>query len=781
MRSSVFIVLLFCTFWANAQTFTLRGKVQHFGNGVGQSLVVLNDSLQKITDRQGNFSFQDLKKGPYKLLITHADYAPLLREVLLISDSTLTPIELEESKYELQEVVVNDRRQEQARKQFSLQTEVASAEYLRQNLGATLMQSLEKIPGVSSMQIGSGQSKPQIRGLGFNQVAVVDGGLKHEGQQWGADHGLEIDQFAVGQAEIIKGPASFLYGSEAIGGVIRLNAPPPPPLHAFNVQYQGAFMSNSAALTNSLNLSARQHKWYADARATFKDYGDYKVPTERLFIYDYEVLLPDGYVRNSAGKERNLHFSLGRITEKVHQRWTLSNVFSESGFFANAHGLEPRRVNTALHDASHRDVQLPKQQVNHFKALYHAQLNLGRHEAEFNAGFQHNFREEHSPYVNHGFMPPQAPLNSDLERQYDKKVVSAQFLDKFSWNKHSFQAGLNYEYQHNAIGGWGFLIPGFTQHQGGVFAFHEYAPKPAQKFQAALRYDHAHMDIESYRDWFPSAGDEYVQRVEDTKRKLSSLNFSVGWREDLGYLHYSANVGSSFRVPLAKELAANGVNYHYFRYEKGNPHLDPEKSYQLDLGLGGESEKVQWEISPFLNYFPNYIYLNPTAEHDYLYGAGNQVFQYEQSEVLRLGGEMRIQYQITPRWETRLTADYLYSEQLSGSKKGFTLPFAPPPTGRLEVSYKPWNKTYLRGNVRYSAAQNRIVPPEKVTPAFTLLGLAAGTEIKWGKYPLELNLQVNNLLNTRYLSHTSFYRLIALPEMGRNLTLSLRLPLSFAI
>jgi iron complex outermembrane receptor protein len=781
MRSSVFIILLLCTFVANAQTFTLKGKVQHLGNGLSQGLVVLNDSLQKITDRQGNFTFKNLQKGKYKLLITHADYNPILREVHLVSDSTLAPIELDESRYELQEVVVNDRRQEQIRRQFALQTELASTDYLRKNRAGTLMQSLEKIPGVSAMQIGSGQSKPQIRGLGFNQVAVVEGGIKHEGQQWGADHGLEIDQFAVGQAEIIKGPSSFLYGSEAIGGVIRLLPSPPPALHSLNVQYQGGFMSNSAAFTNSLSFSARQHKWYADVRATFKDYGDYKVPTERLFIYDYEVLLPSGYVRNTAGNDRNIHISLGRITEKVHQRWTLSNVLSASGFFANAHGLEPRRVNSALHDASHRDVQLPKQKVNHFKALYHATVQMGKQEWEVNAGFQHNYRTEHSPYVNHGFMPHTAPEAGDLEREYDKKVVSAQVLDKITWDKNSFQAGINYEYQHNSIGGWGFLIPGFTQHQGGAFAFHEYSPQAKRKLQAALRYDLASIAIDHYADWFPSAGENYLIRVQESKRSMNSLNFSLGWRDERDYWQYSINAGSSFRVPLAKELAANGVNYHYFRFEKGNANLDPEKSYQLDVGLGGADQLFQWELSPFINYFPNYIYLNPTAEHDYLYGAGNQVFQYEQSKVLRYGGEMRLRYHFHKKWETVLSGDYLYSTQLSGSKKGFTLPFAPPPTARIEITYTPWEKTYFRADVRHSLAQNRIVPPEKVTPAFTLLGLAAGTEIGLGKHRLELQMQVNNLLNTRYLSHTSFYRLIALPEMGRNVTLSLRLPLSFAI
>ena len=103
------------------------------------------------------------------------------------------------------------------------QTEVQiTHEFLQQNFAGSLMQTLEAIPGVKAMAIGSGQSKPTIRGLGFNRLAVVEDGVKHEGQQWGDDHGLEIDQFSIDRAEVIKGPAALLYGSDAIGGVLSL-------------------------------------------------------------------------------------------------------------------------------------------------------------------------------------------------------------------------------------------------------------------------------------------------------------------------------------------------------------------------------------------------------------------------------------------------------------------------------------------------------------------------------------------------------------------------------
>lgn len=679
------IIALFAFSAASGQTYSLKGRVMHFRSGVQNAVVILNDSLHRNTDKQGDFSFSSLPGGVYKLLVTHVEYKPLLLKVEIISDTTLPVISLEESIYELKELVVSENRQEKARKDNVLNVAVVSQDFIRKNLGGSLMQTLEKIPGVNAMAIGSGQSKPQIRGLGFNQVVVVDGGIKHEGQQWGADHGLEIDQFAAGSVEILKGAASYLYGSDAIGGIIRVNPHLPPALHSMNVSLNSSYMSNSKAFGNSLNFNARQHAWYIDTRATFRDYGDYRVPTELIYVYDYDVHLPGGYIRNSAGRERNFHLTVGRITEKYQTRLHFSNVYAQCGFFANAHGLEPRRVNTTLHDASHRDIQLPGQQVNHFKVISNTVYHAGEHELSFDAAFQQNLRKERSPYVSHGFMPPvfpdPFPYDSELERMYDKQVLSGNLRDKVVIQKHELSFGANYEYQQNEIGGWGFLIPAYTQHQAGLFAYDKWNVRPKTILHAALRYDQGHIRIREYTDWFPSGETgEYLIRAEASARSFTNLNWTVGAHHSIGKTELKFNLGTSFRMPLAKELAANGVNYHYFRYEKGNSSLSPEKSYQLDLGIFRKTEKLELEFTPFYNYFPNYIYLNPSARHDYLYGAGNQVFEYQQSKVMRYGAEALLRYHITNNWTGELSGDYLYNRQLSGSKTGFNLPFSPPPS-----------------------------------------------------------------------------------------------------
>ena len=127
-----------------------------------------------------------------------------------------------DSSIVMQDVTVLGNREKDLQMRSSVNTISIGKQFLQNNFAGSLMQTLSNIPGVKAMSIGSGQSKPTIRGLGFNRMVVTEDGIKHEGQQWGDDHGLEIDQFAIDHIEVVKGPAALLYGSDAIGGVINL-------------------------------------------------------------------------------------------------------------------------------------------------------------------------------------------------------------------------------------------------------------------------------------------------------------------------------------------------------------------------------------------------------------------------------------------------------------------------------------------------------------------------------------------------------------------------------
>ena len=798
MKQFFMLILLFVSFFeTQGQSLILSGKITNKQHQPTKGVLVrlLPDDKQAISDTAGSFVFGGLYPGNYQLSATLPGYRAVSVEVTMRNGNRQVPIILSDFAHLLDEVEIKDQHIALRRQEESLNVEVVTPEFIQRNLGGSLMKTLERLPGIKTIGIGSGQSKPLIRGLGFNRVVVVDKGVKHEGQQWGADHGLEIDQFAAGEVELLKGAASFVYGSDAIGGAIDIKPAALPAPYTLGGSVDLIGKSNNMLYGTSANLYTRNQHWFVDARATYQNYGDYRVPTDQVYVYDYAVNLYKNHLRNTAGREWNLHLNTGYVNDNFRTIFYLSNTYSESGFFANAHGLEPRRVDEVLHDHSSRDILMPGQEVNHFKLLNHSEYQLSGHTLEMELGYQKNFRQEFSQYVNHGYMPPvypvDLPIPADLEREFDKSVYSVNVRDNVVFGGHAFKVGINVEQQNNEIYGWSFLVPAFKQTTAGTFVYDKFKLNEELLLHAALRYDYGRIHMSRYQDWFNStitqngvSVAEKLVRAEDLIRNFNSLVWSAGINYNPeGNFSLKGNIGKSFRMPIAKELGANGVNYHYFSYERGNPGLSPEQSYQADLSVAWTNSSWSVQLSPFYNYFPNYINLNPTAAHDYFYGAGNQVFQYAQSRVMRYGGEMQIKYQVLKSISAEVLGEYLYSRQLSGDKKGYSLPFSPPASALFNLTWSPQLKgrlqnTYVSIDYRLTAAQHNIVPPEKKTPGYSVVNLQLGSKIRVNNHPMMLSLQAQNLLNTRYLNHTSFYRLIELPEAGRNLILSLKIPFS---
>jgi iron complex outermembrane receptor protein len=500
-------------------------------------------------------------------------------------------------------------------------------------------------------------------------------------------------------------------------------------------------------------------------------------------------------MRNTAGKEKNLHLSFGILQNRFQSRFFASYVNSKNGFFANAHGLEPRNVDTGFHDSSNRDINYPYHTVNHFKLINASQYRWEKLILELDLGFQRNFRQEWSQYVSHGYMPAVFPdtldMNPDLERQFEKYVYSGNLKLTYQLSDNTqFKIGINSDYQDNDIDGRGFIIPAYDQFNMGSFIFARHKLSEKSIIQAGLRYDHGNIKTSAYYDWFPSPVLEdsdttyqYLQRAEQLDRSFSNVSWSLGYNFNSGKWSLKANIGKSFRMPIAKELAANGVNYHSYSYEVGDPDLSPEISYQLDAGIEYHSHNFAIGATPFANYFTNYIYLNPTAEHDRLYGNGNQVYNYTQSMVIRYGGEIHAHYEVLKFLQLGVIGEYVYSEQLSGEKEGFTLPFSPPASAILNVKlhnqkWKFIENPYFTVDYRITAPQNNIVPPEEPTAGYQLINLGIGGGIKMGTEQIFISLQVQNVLNTRYFNHTSYYRLINVPEPGRNFTVNISIPFS---
>jgi iron complex outermembrane recepter protein len=776
----VVLVGWFTSFTVFSQNLKFSGTVSdEFGHPLtGATIEISNLQKGAVTDRKGNFTIENLSIGIYNLEFKFLGYKSATDIFDLKSDLVIRKKLYPENK-ELHELTVTETAYQRKSSQ-SLSVETIDNNYLQAQNAGSLMQTLNKLPGVSSMDIGSGQSKPVIRGLGFNRVAVTENGVKHEAQEWGVDHGLEIDQFNIERIEILKGPASLMVGANAIGGVIDLRQLLTPAKNSKG----GSIMLNAHSNNFLLGTSAKWHQrfdhFYYKMHATYSDYSDYKVPTDSINYMTYYFKLKNNNLRNTAGRERNGSFTLGYLNDNFSSHLSISDNFSKSGFFANAHGLEIR--NSLIdYDNSDRDIDLPSQQVNHLKVLSNTIWMITDYKLNLDMGYQNNLRKEFSEAVEHGNMP--LPPDS-LERLYNKNTYTANLkLELPQHNKHQFTAGLYAEFQQNESGGWGFMLPNYRTYTAGAFLYDFIRLSEKWNANAGLRYDLGAVHTDAYFDWYttPTDGaDTYIQRAEMLNQTFGSVSGGLGIVRKTEEITLKANVGKSYRMPTAKELSANGINYHYYRYEKGNPTLKAEESYQLDLGVILKTNNWFAEFSPFVNYFPNYIYLNPTPD----YYEAQQVFYHSEAEVFRTGGELVLSYEILPTLKLTTDLEYIYSLQLSGSKKGYTLPFSPPATSNIELKYSSLTtngafKNPSAGiNVKLVASQNNTVPPEKKTAGYALLNFSAGAGLKINKQVVEINLQLTNALNTRYYDHTSFYRLIEVPGQGRNFVATVLIPIN---
>jgi iron complex outermembrane receptor protein len=720
------------------------------------------------------------------ILALDPSYLPVdsVQHVHLLHTDSITIDSIKLKHVHLDEVYIGQRVEKTDQLQHTGQkVHVLHASTLRSQVRGSFAQTLAQLPGVQAVSIGSGAGKPMIRGLGFNRILVQVAGTRHEGQQWGSDHGLEIDQWGVGEVVLLKGPASLQLGADAIGGAVWIEPNLIPTDR--NVWGEATLFgrSNNGQHGGSVRTGSKLGPWAIDVRATALRYMDYKVPVKQINIYDYKVDLPQGRLRNTAGEEISGQVQLFyQKQDNFSNRTYFSWNHQSSGFFANAHGLEPRRVDSDLHDRSFWDKQYPQQSVHHFLASNRSIWKLPAHQWRLDVAFQHNDRAETNRYTPHGFMPNQllSDMDPHLERGFRKNTASIHLVDRWLLDNQQWTFGIQSNFQQQERDGWTFLVPAYTQWQAGIYALHELRLQESWVLETGVRVEYNDLSTEKYEDWFVSGQGMDATKVirSQALRKQSPVWVaSIGSNYQWDKVSLDLHAGKSFRMPLAHELASNGVNYHYFQYHEGNPDLDPETAYQIEAGIKVKDSRWNVEIRPYAQWFANYIYLNPTPDFDYLQGAGNQKYIYSQSKVQRWGGEWIAQMQLTERLQLEWSGAFVQSKQRSGSKRGYGLPFSPPLTSlsKMSYSYPSINHQHpvtMAIDWRFVDAQNQVVPPEKKTPGYHLFGVQMQVPLQLLQKKVNIGLQVNNLLNKRYLNHTSFYRLIDLPEAGIDASLT---------
>ena len=738
------------------------------------------------TDANGRVCLERVPVGTYVAEVHYPGYARTTAELELKADGELR-IEVVLRNYSLDSVVLTGRSEAADTRRSPQASSSIGGEALQRQGGTNIVEALTALPGVSGLGTGPAIMKPVIRGLSYNRVVTLGPtGLRQEGQQWGDEHGLEVDPYSVARAEVLKGPASLAYGSDAIGGVLNLQAAPLPTDGNQGGQVNLDYQTNGGLLGFSGRYAIARRGWV------------YGVQTSYRAARPYENRA-DGRVQNTAFNEFGARFTVGIQRDwgssvinasLFDQRWGLPEGERDSatGQFLtlfNDNGADAKRIST---DADLRSYTpfFPQQRIRHSTVAWTTNAQLGRTRLISTLGYQLNQRSE---FESAAEGTEAAALGWNLHTgTYDVKLILPELGD--GWRA---TVGANGMVQSSInTGKEEFLTPAYRLFDAGVFGLIErrwdrltLSGGLRADFRSitadGLALDTTGVPLGSASD--PAFGEQKFTAFE---RNFSALTGSVGMSYAITpEWIVKANVARGYRAPNIAELAANGAHEGTLRYEYGNPDLRPESSLQGDLGIEWRSDWVTASASVFYNYIQDYIYVEKllsASGGDSIPDPSepeNLAYRFVQAAEANLfGGEFGVA--LTPVPLPGLTLESTYS-LVRGRTLGAPaqsdstrfLPFIPAPRWRTELRYERTrsstaSRTHVRSwfvsaNYDYFFEQNEFLAEggtELANPAYGLLGASAGLTLANAKGQPRLTFMLigSNLTDEIYQNHLSRLR-----------------------
>jgi iron complex outermembrane receptor protein len=682
------------------------------------------------TDGNGNYTLSNLPNGKIKLTFAYIGFATQNKTITLQQKESTQDIALDETEFQIDEIIVSTAFNK-IQSQNVMKVEHSTIKELQQKGTATLIEGLATIPGVSQISTGTSIGKPVIRGLSGNRVLVYSQGVRIENQQFGDEHGLGLNDAGVESVEVIKGPASLLYGSDALGGVLYFNPEKFANINTFKGDFSQRIFSNTLGSNTSLGLKTSGKNWKFLARGTYNIHSDYKIA--------------DGdRVTNTRYNETDFKTGIGYSNSKFSS--VLRYNFNDLDLGIPENGIAEQTTN--------KKTEYPKQGVfNHLLSLNNI-FFFEKSKLEVDLGYISNDRSEFED-------SEIAVLHMKLKTfNYDAKY----HLPKLG--QIETIVGIQGMSQTNSNSGEEFLIPDATTNDFGFFGTGNYEWK-SNVLQAGLRFDNRRISTTAQG----ISGEE--GSFETLDKSFDSFNASLGYKTNLAKdLSLRLNVASGFRAPNLAELTSNGVHEGTNRYEVGNPNLKTEQNVQTDLNLEYKSSHIEFFVNGFYNHINNYIYTSPTgAVID-----NNDVFEYIQNDAKLYGGEIGLHFHPHP-------LDWLHYETsfetVTGKKQdGDYLPLIPANnwnnTIRTEFKIKNWLEDgHASLNVSTTFNQDNVSGFETKTNGYTLLNLGFGGKMKLGKTVFDINLNANNLLDKEYIAHLSRLKTDGIPNIGRNIVLGL--------
>jgi iron complex outermembrane receptor protein len=724
-------LLLVLTIIASAQN-KITGTISDKENKALPNVIVSIPEIHKetISDENGKYVLNNLPKGNFKIVFSMIGYGTKIVSTGILDKEITLNISLEESVIHMDEVIVSTVFNK-LQSQNVMKVEHETLKSMQQKGTATLIEGLATIPGVSQVSTGTSIGKPVIRGLSGNRVLVYSQGVRLENQQFGDEHGLGLNDAGVESVEVIKGPASLLYGSDALGGVLYFNPEKFAKSNEFKTDFSQRLFSNTLGSNTSIGVKTSTDKWKFLARGSYNTHSDYQIA--------------DGNrVTNTRYNEKDFKTGIG------YNNATFSSVLRYN-FNKLDLGIPENGI---AEQSTSKKTRYPSQGVDNHILSLHNNFYFKNSKLDADLGYIFNDRSEFED-------SNVAILHMKLRTfNYDIKY----YLPKTGKLETIF--GVQGMHQTNTNSGEELLIPDAITNDFGIFTTSNYEWKN-NVIQAGIRFDtrtvntetHGIMDEEGY--------------FEAINKSFNSFNSSLGYKTYLTKeITLRLNLASGFRGPNLAELTSNGVHEGSNRYEIGNSELKNEQNFQTDLNLEYKSTHFELFVNGFYNRINNYIFILPNGTVI----DNNDVYDYVQANAKLYGGETGIHFHPHPLDWLHFTSSF---ETVIGKKQnGDYLPLIPANkwnnTLKVELENKNWLKEgFATVNLESTFAQNNFSEFETKTNDYTLVNLGFGGKITLNKTAFNINLNANNLFNKSYVSHLSRLKTDGIPNIGRNIVLGI--------
>ena len=803
MNCKLFTLIILISFFflsnqVSAQT-QLSGIIKDAKSNIpldGAILSIPDLKVKAVSDSSGHYFIQNISEGNYIAEISFVGYASAI-EKITIKGKLQKDFNLSPSVSTLNEVVVTGVATATDIRNTPYAISVVNQKEILQNSSTNVIDAIALEPGVSGITDGQSISKPVIRGLGYNRVLTLNDGVEQVDQAWFDEFGIEADPDAVQNYEILKGPASLSYGSDAIAGVINLIADDPLPEGQTKGTALFNYQTNNGLQNAMISLAGTKHGIAWSIRADNTMAHAYRNPY-------------DGYVLNSQFSNFNADGTIG-----LHRKWGYTQLHisyfdmstgivdgtrdSASGALLQAvaypdlnNGQPSYEMPTAQELKSYTPLVID-QRIRHTKMVWDNNFAAGNGRIKAIFSYQKNQRQERND--------PTMPNVADIYYSSDALTYDLHYLSSQAGN-FGFSAGTNGVYQNSKSLGTLLLIPDYHFFQIGGFAIAN-EKLGNLTLSGGIRYDNRKFTgsdhwVDSTTQAPSSEGAENAfHEFEGFTTRFTGVSFSIGGTYTIAKsIYVKANIARGWRAPNVAESAANGVHDGTVVYEIGDHTLTPETSLEEDVAVGIHSKDISFEVDLFNNSINHFIYARGLVGADGTDSINNSlnavglgaapVYKYMQTKANLNGGEIVLDiHPAALQWLELTTSFSTVYATLSGVPDSIKyLPFVPPSRVLADIKFhlsklsKSFRNTYLKAGVRsdfeqkdiyrqyaiYNGLNTALTPYEykastSATKGYTLFNAGAGTDvIAKGRTAFSIYVVCNNLFNIGYMDYMSRFK-----------------------